>query len=156
MAQLEFFMSNDDTRAFTAFLIELVSAEFVPEKSPVAPPFPRYTSLEQVQTRIEQDEYYSRFMVLSPQWERYPLVFNEIHANDGTHFFAVSLQYGGPAFDYFVARNYSQGELQWIRPGSFSDFPDYIVDLAYLQDHSLYRTFKRPDEMTVCFKEVQK
>lgn len=157
MAEAHFFMTRDDSLAFVSFLIELVSAAFVPEKSLDPPPFPRYTTLEQVRTRMDQDvQRYSRFFVLSPQWERLPLAYDEIHANDGQHFYAVSQRYGGPAFDFNAARTYSEGELQWIRAGSFSDYPDYIEDKAFLTDYSLYRTFQRPEKMTAAFKEVQK
>jgi hypothetical protein len=67
MAETHFLMTRGDSLAFVSFLIELVSAEFVPEKSLDPPSFPRYTTLEQIQTRMDQDIHCLRFFVLSPQ-----------------------------------------------------------------------------------------
>jgi len=105
---------------------------------------------------MERDIHYSRFFVLSRQWERFPLVMDEIHANDGQHFFSVSQHYGGPAFDFILSRTYTEGDLRWIVSGSLSDYSYYIQDEAFFSDHSLYRTFARPEEMTAAHKEVRK
>lgn len=157
MAEVHFFMTRNDSLAFVSFLIELVRATFVPERSLDPPPFLRLTSSEQVRIRMDQNiQRYYRFFVLSPQWERLPLVYDEIHANDGQHFYSVSQRYGGPAFDFLASGTYSEGEMQWIRAGWFSDYPYYIEDKAFLKDASLYRVFQRPEKMTVAFKEVQR
>jgi hypothetical protein len=112
-----------------------------------------------VQARIDEDagaSRFSRFHVLSPQWEEFPLQFDEVHANDGQHFFSVSPRYGGPAFDLIVSRTWTDGQQRWIVAGSFGDYPYYIVDKAFLADHSLYRTIQRPAAMAAAHKEVQK
>ncbi len=155
MAESHFFMTQGDSADFLSFLIERFSAEFVPERSDCSPPFPRYRTLTEVRARIDLDVGYSRFAVLSPAWERLPLAFNEIHANDGRHFFSVSSRYGGPAFDLILSRTWTDGR-GWIVPGSFADFPYYIEDKAFLTDRSLYRTFDRPDAMTAAHKELRK
>src|SRR4051794_3745573 len=155
MAESRFFMTRDDSAAFVAFLIERFAAEFVPERSASPPPFPRYTTLAEVESRIDQDVHYSRFAVLSAQWEQYPLAFDEIHANDGQHFFSASLRIGGPSFDLILARTWTDGERRWIVAGSFGDYPYYIVDKAFLTDRSQYRTIQRPAAMAAAYKEVQ-
>lgn len=158
MADSRFFMARNDNAAFISFLIERFSAEFVSHRFASPPPFPRYTTLAEVQARIDEDvreSRFSRFHVLSPQWEEFPLQFHEVHANDGQHFFSVSLRYGGPAFDLIVSRTWSDGEQRWIVAGSFGDYPCYIVDKAFLTDHSRYRTVQRPATMAAAHKEVQ-
>ncbi|WP_425616755.1 hypothetical protein NA78x_000410 [Anatilimnocola sp. NA78] len=158
MAESHFFMGRDDSADFVSFLIERFSAEFVPERSPDPPPFPRYRALAEVQGRIDEDvrrSRSSRFAVLSPKWERLPLVFNEVHANDGQHFFSLSQRYGGPAFDFILSRSWADADRRWIVAGSFGDYPYYIEDQEFLTDHSLYRTFQRPDTMAEAHKEVR-
>ncbi len=159
MAESRFFMSRDDGTDFVSFLIERFSAVLIPHRSVSPPPFPRYTTVTEVQTRIDEDEHrccFSRFHVMSKQWEEFPLVFDEVNANDGQHFFSVSLQYGGPAFDLIVSRLWSDGDNRWIVAGSLSDYAYYVVDKAFLADHSLYRTVQRPATMVAAHKEVQK
>ena len=155
MAVSHFFMTREDSASLVGFLIERFSAEFVPERSAHPPPFPRYMTLPEVESRIDQDAHYSRFAVLSAQWEEHPLAFNEIHANDGQHFFAMSQRIGGPSFDLILARTCTDGERQWIVAGWFSDFPYYIVNNAHLTDPSQYRTVPRPAAMTKAHKDVQ-
>ena len=94
--------------------------------------------------------------MLSPQWEEFPLAFDEAHANDGQHFFSVSLRYGGPTFDLIVSRMWSDGDRRWIVAGSFGDYSYYIVNKAFLTDHSLNRTIQRPTTMVAARGEVQK
>ncbi len=155
LAESNFFMTRDDSADFLSFLIERFSSQFVPERSSSPPPFPRYSTLADVEARIEMDVHYSRFAVLSPQWEEFPLSFSETHANDGQHFVSVSLQYGGPAFDLSLSQAWTENGRRWILHGSFSDYPYYIVDKAFLTDRSLYRTFDRPAAMTGAHKEVK-
>jgi hypothetical protein len=156
MAQTHFFMTRNDSLNFVSFLVDLVSAEFVPQQSGDPPPFPRYATMAQVQAQMERDIHYSRFFVLSRQWELLPLVFDEIHANDGRHFFVASQRYGGPAFDFIPSSEYSEGDVRWIVSGSFSDYSYYIEDKSFIGNHSRYRTFDRPEAMTTTHKEVQK
>lgn len=159
MADSHFFMAPDDSADFVSFLIERFSAEFVPHRCASSPPFRRYSTVAEVQSRIDEDvcaSRFSRFHVLSRQWEEFPLQFDEVHANDGQHFFSVSLRYGGPAFDWIVSRTWADEQRRWIVVGSFGDYPYYIVDKAFLTDHSLYRTIQRPTSMTAAYKEVQK
>ena len=156
MAETHFFMTRNDAFRFTSFLIDLADVAFVPERSVDSPPFPRYTTLDQIQSRMECDNFYSRFFVVSRQWEQLPLVINEIHANDGRHFFAVSPRYGGPAFDFILSRTFTEADSQWIVPGSFSDYSYYIQDDSFHKDYSLYRSFDRPEEMTAAHNEVRK
>lgn len=156
MAETHFFMTRDDGLSFISFLIDIASAVFVPERSPDPPPFPRYTTVGEVESRINRDLYYSRFFVLSHEWEQFPLVIDEIHANDGQHFFSVCQQYGGPAFDLILSRTWTEDKIRWIVSGSFSDYACYIQDAAFHDDDSLYRTFDRPERMTAIHKEVQK
>jgi hypothetical protein len=155
MAESRFFMTRDDSDAFVLFLIERFSAEFVPHRSISPPPFPRYKTLAAVQTRVAEDVHFSRFSVLSRQWEELPLAFDEVHANDGQHFFSVSPQFGGPAFDLILSRTWTAGDCRWIVAGSFADYPYYIVDKAFLADPSLYRTTQRPAVMAMAHKEVR-
>lgn len=159
MAESTFFMTRDDSVAFISFLIELVSAEFVTEKSATPPPLERLRTLAEVEAQMDRDvggDRYSRFFVLSRLWERCPLVVDEIHAYDGQHFFAVALRYGGPAFDFIPSRTYRQGESHWIVPGSLSDYSYYIEDKAPSDDRSLYRTFPRPEQMTSAHAAIRK
>ena len=156
MAEIEFFMNEDDSHEFIEFLIYSFSAEFIPEKSDSPPPFPRYLQQEEVHQRIKTDEHYSRFFVLSQRWEKHPLCFSEVNAKDGRHFYAVSERYGGPAFDFILSRTRSEGNLKWIISGSFADYPYYIRDKSFISDHSLYETFDRPAEMKTAYQEVQK
>ena len=148
-------MTSDDSADFLSFLIERLSAEFVPERSSFPPPFPRFSRLADVQAVSDKDPCYSRFAVLSPQWEQFPLFFDEVHANDGQHFFTVSMRYGGPAFDLILSRTWTENGRTWIVHGSFSDYPYYIVDKAFLADRSLYRTFNRPTAMDAAHKDVK-
>jgi hypothetical protein len=83
------------------------------------------------------------------------LSFDEVHANDGQHFFTVSMEYGGPAFDLILSRTWAENSRRWIVHGSFSDYPYYVVDKAFLADRSLYRTFDRPAAMTAAHNEVK-
>lgn len=156
MAEIEFFMNENDSYEFITFLVHSFSCEFIPEKSDSPPPFPRYITFEEVRHRIDEDEHYSRFFVLSNRWEKHPLCFDEINANDGRHLFVVSQKYGGPAFDFILSRSAIEGNLKWMVSGSFSDYSYYIVDKSYLADHSKYATFDRPEEMKTAYKEVQK
>jgi hypothetical protein len=159
VAESDFFMTRDDSLAFVSFLIDLVCAEFVPERSAVPPPLCHLRTLAQVDEQMDRDareNRCSRFFVLSRLWERFPLVADEIHANDGQHFFAVAQRYGGPAFDFVPARTYREGHTRWIVPGSFSDHSHYIKDKAFLADQSLYCAFPRPEEMTSAHQAVRK
>jgi hypothetical protein len=113
-------MTLHDSLGLVSYLIDLVSAEFVPERSTDPPPFPRYTTLTQVKDRIDQDKMYSRFFVLSPFWERHPLIFHEIHANDGQHFFSVAQRYGGPAFDFIWVQLHTIRRFRPLSPWSTS------------------------------------
>jgi hypothetical protein len=148
-------MTRDDSADFVWFLTERLSAEFVPERSADPPPFPRYSTLVDVQAWTDRDVRYHRFAVLSPRWEQLPLSFDEVHANDGQHFFTVSMEYGGPAFDLILSRTWSENGHRWIVQGSFSDRPYDIVDKAFLADRSQYRTFERPVAMKTAHKEVR-
>jgi hypothetical protein len=148
-------MTCEDSAAFLSFLIERFSSQFVPERSSSPPPFPRYSTLAQLETRIDIDVHSSRFAVLSAQWEQFPLAFNEVHANDGQDFFTVSMRYGGPAFDLLLSRTWTENGRKWMLHGSFSDYPYYVVDKAFLADRSLYRTFDRPVAMTAAHTEVK-
>ena len=58
----------------------------------------------------------------------------------------------------FVPRvpSHSDKGLDYIIPGSFSDYPWYIVDKSYHDDFERYRTFDRPEEMASAYREVQK
>jgi len=159
MAASWFFMSRDDTADIVSFLIDRFSAEFVPDRSITPPSFPRYTTVAEVQSRIDEDvsaSRSSRFHVLSRQWEELPLQFDEVHANDGQHFYSVAMRYGGPAFDLIVSQTWTDGQQHWIVAGQFGDYPYYIVDKAFLADYSLYREIKRPAVMTDAHKEVRK
>ncbi|MHC4201342.1 MAG: hypothetical protein ACYSU0_15235 [Planctomycetota bacterium] len=155
MAEVDFFMTKKDSLDFVSFLIEAFSAEFVPERNESAPPFPRYSSIADVKRRIDEDEYYSRFSVLSPLWERYPLGISEVHANDGQHFYSVCQRYGGPSFDLILSRIGMDGDARYLIPGSFSDYPYYIREF-FLTDKSRYETFDRPPEMAKAYRDVQK
>lgn len=155
VAESWFFMTPDDTADFVSFLIERFAAEFVPDRSSYPPTFPRYTRLAEIQAQIDKGVRNCRFAVLSQRWEELPLVFDEVHANDGQHFFSVSQQYGGPAFDLIVSRICTEKGRRSIVAGSFCDYPYCIVDKAFLTDRSLYRTFDRPAAMTAAHKEVQ-
>jgi hypothetical protein len=156
MAETHFFMTRDDSLGLISFLIDVASAEFVPEKSPDPPPFPRYSTVAEIEARMDRDLYDSRFFVVSREWERFPLVINEIQAKDGRNFFSVAQRYGGPAFDLVISRTRSKENVQWMLSGWFSDYAYYIQDAAFHKDHSLYRTFDRPERMTSVHKEVQK
>ncbi len=149
-------MNKNDSYEFIKFLIQTFLCEFVPEKSDSPPPFPKYLTFEEVQCKVEEDEHYSRFFVLSPKWEKYPLCFSEINTNDGKHFFTVDQRYGGPAFDFILARSVSEKDLKWMVSGSFADYHYYIRDKSYINDQSRYETFDRPEEMKTAYKEVQK
>jgi hypothetical protein len=156
MAETRFFMTREDTLEFVVFLIDLVEAEFVPEISVHPPPFPRFTTLAQTSLALDGHGQDARFFVLSRHWERFPLFFNEVHANDGRHFFAVSPRVGGPAFDFIPARVFIDGDVRCIVPGSFVDYPYYIEDGSFMSDPSTYRTCDRPEAMTKTHKEVHK
>ena len=148
-------MTREDSAAFLSFLIERFTAEFVPERSSSPPPFPRYSTLHDVQARCDNDVHYSRFAVLSAQWEELPLLFDEVHANDGQHFFTVSMDYGGPAFDLIVSRTRTENDRRWMLHGSLTDRAYYIVDKAFLADRALYRTFERPAAMKAAHTQVK-
>lgn len=156
MAETHSFMTRSDLHAFLSFLIDLTSAEFVPEKSDHPPPFPRYATPEEVQARIDRDTHYSRFFVLSRRWKRFPLVFDEIHANDGRHFFTVCQRHGGPAFDFILSWLSTDRGVRSIASVSLSDYSYYLRDKSLLADRSLYETFDRPDEMTAAHDDVRK
>ena len=148
-------MTRDDSAHFVSFLIERFSAEFVPERSSSPPPFPRYSTWADVETRIDTDIHYSRFAVLCPQWEEFPLSFSETHANDGQHFFSVDPSYGGPAFDLILSRTWTENGRRWMLHGSLFDRPHYVVDKAFLADRTLYRTFERPAAMKAAHMQVK-
>jgi hypothetical protein len=155
MADSHFFMTRDDSTSFVVFLMEKFSAEFVPERSTCPPPFPRYTTLAEVQARIDRNVH--RFAVLSTSYELVPLAFHETHANDGQRFFSLRQRFGGPAFDLILSRTWTDGEQRWTVPGSFGDYPYYYVDDAFLADRSSpYRTMQRPVAMAAAHKEVRK
>jgi hypothetical protein len=156
MAETDFFMTRTDALGFVSFLIDLASAEFVPAKSTDPPPFPRYSTLAELELTMDGDGNLPTFFVLSAQWEHFPLVFFEIPGNDGKSFFRLVPGYGGPAFEIIPSRTYTDGDLRWIVGGSFSDYPSYIQDASFLTDRSLYRSIKRPKEMTAAHNEVRK
>jgi hypothetical protein len=156
VAESQFFMSPSDTYHFVTYLIDSVSAEFVPERSFEPPPFPRFKTLAQVEDWVAQDGHNSRFFVVSKHWERLPLIFTEVNAKDGRHFYYVAPRYGGPAFDFMFSRSLNESALSWILPGWLSDYPYYITDDAFVKDYSLYRTFDRPTEMSGAHNEVRK
>ena len=156
MAVTAFFMTDKEGMEFVSFLIDEFSAEFIPEKSNEPPPFPRYKELAEVRDRITRDVHYSRFFVLSPQWERYPLETSEVNANDGSYFFTVNQRNGGPAFDFVLSRTIERDGLKWMLPGSFSDYPNYMRDYSLGLDASECETFDRPESMKQAYKSVQK
>lgn len=151
MAEVEFFMTRDDTRAFVEFLIHDFDARFALDDCSTPEP-PVYESAEKVMAIVEESEFAPRFFVQSPLWDRCPLITTEIHANDGRHFFSIDQRYGGPAFDYYVSRFHAEGDVRYVMPGWFSDYPWYYVD----DDPSKCRTFDRPEKMAEAYRAVQK
>ena len=155
MAEVSFFMTHADTRAFVEFLIEEFEARFALDNCP-APDPPIFRTADEVAALVEGSEFSPRFFVQSPLWDRHPLITTEVHTNDGRHFFSICQRYGGPAFDFILSRCDTEGDSSCIIPGWFSDYPWYIVDRSWLDDKSRYETFDRPEEMTDAYRAVQK
>ena len=155
MAVVEFLMTPADTRAFVGFLIDRFSARFALEKTPTPEPLV-YDSLDAVMSVIVAAEYSERFLVQSPLWDRFPICTTEIHANDGQHFFVHEGQYGGPTCGFIWPSTHSENDAKYMLPGQFHHFPYYFADDLWLDDHSKYQTFRRPDEIAMAYREVQK
>lgn len=145
MAQVSFFMDRSDTRRFVSFLIERFAAEFALDRCSTPQP-PVYRSLDEVDSAVARDPFSPRFFVTSSQWQQFPLSLTELHTRDGWHFF-IDERYGGPAFDFHVAR--CEGE-RVIVPGWFMDYPYYYCRKG--QDE----TFDRPPEFAAAFREVRR
>lgn len=149
MAELEFFMTHNDTCEFVRFLIERFDARFVMDNSPTREP-PVYDNADEIDRLVRESEYTPRFHILSNQWEKYPLSIGEVNAKDGRHFFYIEQRYGGPAFDYNVCRVVIKDGENFIIPGWFSDYHYYYIS------PSDPTTFDRPEGMSSAFKEVRR
>ena len=156
MTETHFFMTRADVLGLVSYLIDKHCACFVPEISFEPPPFPRYSSVNEVVSRVDKDQYHSRFFVLSSVWELHPLCALEVTTNDGAHYFVVSQKYGGPAFDLFLPKEAADGDSRFLIAGSISDYSYYIVDKAFLTDRSSYRAFDRPTPMIEAHKDVRR
>lgn len=146
MSQVLFFMDRTDTRCFVAFLIEQFAAEFALDQCPTPQP-PVYRSLEEVDSAVARDPFSPRFFVTSSQWQQFPLSLTETRTNDGRNFFSIDQRYGGPAFDFHVAR--TDGE-RFIVPGWFMDYPFYYCHKGQSG------TFDRPSEFASAFQKVRR
>lgn len=155
MAEVHFFMTEDDTRSFVEFLVNEFGARFALDQCDTPDP-PVFSRVDQVINILAESEFAPRFFLQSPRWDMHPLITHEVHTKDGRHFFSICPRYGGPTFDFCVAKRYDEGGMSWMVPGFFSDYPWYIVDDSWLQDYSKYRTFDRPEEMAKTYRAVQK
>jgi hypothetical protein len=145
MSQVLFFMDRNDTRSFVAFLIEQFGAEFALDQCATPQPLV-FRSQHEVDGAVARDTFSPRFFVTSSQWEQFPLSVTEVHTNDGRHFFSIDQRYGGPAFDFHVAR--TDGE-RFIVPGWFMDYPYYCRK-------GQSETFNRPSEFASAFQQVRR
>lgn len=146
MSEVLFFMDRTDTRSFVAFLIEKFGAEFALDQCPTPQP-PVFRSLDEVDDAVARDAFSPRFFVTSSQWQQFPLSVTEVHTNDGRHFFSIDQRYGGPAFDFHVAR--CEGE-RVIVPGWFMDYPYYYCRKGQSE------TFDRPSEFASALQQVRR
>jgi hypothetical protein len=155
MAEIHFFMTVEDTRQFVEFLLERFGGTFFLDESPTPDP-PRFSTVEGLMALATASEWPLRFSFVSPLWERHPISTNEIYTNDGRHFWYINQRIGGPAFDFCTTKILTTDAISWIRPGSFTDYPWYIVDKASIEDTSCYATFDRPKQMKEAFEEVKR
>lgn len=146
MSEVHFFMDRTDSRSFVAFLIKQFSAEFALDQCPTSQP-PVFRSLDEVNSAITCDPFRPRFFVTSPVWQRFPLSLTETHTNDGRHFFSIDQRYGGPAFDFAVARCDHE---RVIVPGWFMDYPYYYCRKGRSE------TFDRPAAFASAFQAVRR
>src|SRR5438477_2068581 len=146
MSQVSFFMDLTDTRSFVAFLIEQFAAEFTLDQCPTPQP-PVFRSLDEVDSAVARDPFSPRFFVTSLHWQQFPLSLTETHTNDGRHFFSIDQRYGGPAFDFHVARCDRE---RVIVPGWFMDYPYYYCRKGHSE------TFDRPPAFASAFQQVRR
>jgi len=155
MAELLFFMTDGDSGEFADYVFGQFDARFAMDESPTADII-SVTRKDTFLSAIERSHFGARFSVLSDRWQKYPLAVSETITNDGRRFFCADQRHGGPAFDFIVRRHIKDEHTDHLVFGSFSHFPWYICDTAYLKDHSEYRTFPRPPEMKDAWAAVQK
>jgi hypothetical protein len=146
MAEIQFFMDNDESFVLAAFLLEEFGIRFVPEKNPEPTPI-ELTTLHELRTHLASSPYAPRYFLLSPHWTKFPLYMHEIDSQ-GRHFFAVRQRHGGPAFDWIFARTFVHEEQNWIVPGMFSDYPWYMTN------EGVEDTFTRPAAMKNAYKAI--
>lgn len=149
MAEIAFFMNNDDTREFAEFLIREFECRFTLDGADRRE-LPETRSSEEVACWLDPDGYRPRFFVTSPRWSDFPLVVHETTHNDGRRRWYVEQRCGGPAFDYLVSKpRQVDGQPQMI-PGWLMDYPWYYVRPG---DPT---TFERPAGMTKAFQAVKR
>lgn len=148
MAELQFFMTHDDTHVFVKFLIEQFAAQFFLDQGPSADP-PVFNSVSDVHAAVEADIFGPRLFVVSDLWTTYPLSVTEINTKDGRRFFAIDQRYGGPAFDFKVAFCGTRDESDVIVPGWLADYPWYYVGRGKPD------TIDRPQAMTSAYRKTQ-
>lgn len=154
MTDTTFIATAKDYCEFVAFLIKNYNAEFALNWT--KEPTPYFFTVDDIVEITTQNLYGARFFVLSPSWKLFPLetsLVDNIH--QGKHY-SISQRYGGPAFDFTATPTVNERLCtQKLYVCSFTDYPWYIQDSTYIEDHSKYRTFDRPKAMTDAHKSVR-
>jgi hypothetical protein len=147
MSDIHFFMTQDDTEEFIAWLIAQFRPTFIPSSHPTQE-FPRLTTLPEVSNHFTGRQHCPRFSILSDVWHLHPLCFSHIHHNDGTSAFYVDQRYGGPAFDLVFSRPHSE-EPNIIVGGRLGDYASYFIHPDRPDP------FPRPAGMAQAFRSIQ-
>lgn len=147
MAQISFFMTEDETYSIVQFLIDEFKAQFTPEKNSDLN-FPVFQNINDIKNNKEVSGY-KRYFVTSKNWGNYPFIFKELNLK-GYHYFYIDLHYGGPSFDLIFPRTFEENGKRWIIAGMISDFPLYYLD----NQHTT--TIKRPVAMAEAYKKITK
>ena len=148
MAELYFFMANEDAADFCRFLSNEFNCSYIEDGSPH---LPSNEITDPVEASIAKDTYgyEARLFITSPLWTKYPLVLTKIEPENYKSFWSIAPRYGGPAFDFLRSRIISDEKSKRIISGWISDYPWY-----YLKRNDA-RTFDRPEAMTKAFNTIK-
>jgi hypothetical protein len=154
MTDTTFFATAKDYSEFVAFLTRNYNAEFALDWT--KEPTPYFNTVDDIVKRTTQSLYGARFFILSPFWKLFPLETKLVeNMHQGNHY-SINQRYGGPAFDFNASPIFTEQQfIEKLYLCWFTDYPWYIQDSTYINDHSKYRTFNRPKAMTDAHKNVR-
>lgn len=157
MADLKIFMTYEDFKELSNFLIDSFQAEFFPEQSFEKPFDKGLTNFNEIESHIKNfpKDYSLSYFITSPIWKVEPIYYSFIE-KPGKKLYYVEARYGGPSFHFIPSFSFPRTINKKLIIGMISDY-SYYISGSFLKDTiNGYRTFERPELMKNAFREIRK